>query len=95
MSLEPKLGQGICAIWGIMCVFVDFTSMLDKTWSPVVSHNYQPWYKPFLDSTYWPMLGYFNNWNIIEFNNKGTSSEDFDYVNKIFLDGISDCVNRY
>ena len=35
------------------------------------------------------MLGYFNNWNIIKFENKTTSSEDFDEVNKVARDGIS------
>ena len=36
------------------------------------------------------MLCYFNNWNIIKFTNKTTSSEDFDAVNKVVLDEISD-----
>ena len=36
------------------------------------------------------MLGSFNNWNIIKFTNKTTSSEYFDDVHKVVLDGISD-----
>ena len=36
------------------------------------------------------MLGYFNNWNIIKFNNKSTINEDFDAVHKVILYGISD-----
>ena len=36
------------------------------------------------------MLGSFNNWNIVQFTNKATSSEDFDVLNKLFLDGICD-----
>ena len=36
------------------------------------------------------MLGSFNNWNIIKFSNKSTSSEYFDAVHKAVLDGISE-----
>ena len=35
------------------------------------------------------MLGYFNNWNITKLTNNGISSEDFDAINHIALDGIS------
>ena len=64
--------------------------MSDKTWSLGVSHNDQHHYQIVLDCTYWPLLGSFNNWNIINFTNKGTSSENFDDINKIVLDGMSD-----
>ena len=36
------------------------------------------------------MLGFFDNWNIIQFTNKTTPIEDFDAVHKIVLDVISD-----
>ena len=36
------------------------------------------------------MLGSLNNWNIIQLTNKTTSSEDFDGVHKVVLDGIRD-----
>ena len=36
------------------------------------------------------MLGYFNNWIIIQFTNKTTTNKDFDTVHKVVLDGISD-----
>ena len=35
------------------------------------------------------MLGSSNNWNIIQFTTKKASSEDFDAVNKVVLDGIN------
>ena len=35
------------------------------------------------------MLGSLNNWNIINLTNKNTLSEDFDEVNQLVLDGIS------
>ena len=31
-----------------------------------------------------------NNWNIIEFSSKSTSSETFDEIHQVVLDGISD-----
>ena len=36
------------------------------------------------------MLGSFNNRKVIQFTNKITANEDFDAVNKVVLDGISD-----
>ena len=36
------------------------------------------------------MLVFFNNWNIIQFTNKTASSEDFDLLHKLVLDGISE-----
>ena len=38
----------------------------------------------------WPVLGAFNNWIIIEFSSKSTSSEKFDAIHQVVLDGISD-----
>ena len=36
------------------------------------------------------MLGSLNNWNTIKFTNKYTSSEDFDAMHKVVIDGISE-----
>ena len=47
-------------------------------------------YKPVTKCTYWPVLGAFNNWNIIELSSKSTSSETFDEIHQVVLDGISD-----
>ena len=47
-------------------------------------------YQPVVDCTYFSVLGSFNNWNIIKFNNKTASSEYFDAVHKILLDGMGD-----
>ena len=37
-----------------------------------------------------PVLGSFKNWNIIQFSQKSTSSDTFDEINQVVLDGISD-----
>ena len=36
------------------------------------------------------MLGYFNNWNIIKLSHKATTSEAFEDIYQVSLDGISD-----
>ena len=40
--------------------------------------------------TYWPVLGELNNWNIIEYLSKSTSSETFYEIHQVVLDGKSD-----
>ena len=40
--------------------------------------------------TYWPVLGPYNNWNIIKITPKYISFEEFDEIHKAVLDGISE-----
>ena len=47
-------------------------------------------YQQVTKCTYWPVLGAFNNWNIIELSSKSTSSNTFDEIHQVVLDGISD-----
>ena len=47
-------------------------------------------YQPVTNYTYWPVLGSYNNCNIIELTPKSTSFEAFDEIHKVVLDGISD-----
>ena len=63
------------------------TNMLYRPWDPCVDHTQQPRYQPVVGCIYWYVLGSFNDWNIIQFNNKTTSSEEFYEVHKIVLDG--------
>ena len=64
--------------------------MLDKTWIPGLTPEKQPRYQPVTDCYYWPVLGSFNNWNIILLSQKATTSEAFEEIHKVLLDGISD-----
>ena len=64
--------------------------MLDKPWDYVVDPTKHLCYQPVVYFTKWTVLGSFNNWNIIQFNNKRTPIEYFDALHKVFLDGISD-----
>ena len=64
--------------------------MLDKPWISVIPSDNQEHYKPVTKCNYWPVLYSFNNWNIIEFSSKSTSSDTFDEIHQFFIDGISD-----
>ena len=64
--------------------------MLDKPWIAGTPSEKQERYKPVTKCTYWPVLGELKNWNIIELLSKSTSSETFDEINQVVLDGISD-----
>ena len=82
--------MGVCAILHISCVCVACTSMLDKHWISGILSDKQEHYKPVTKCTYWPVLGSFNNWNIIKLSPKSTSSDKCDEINQVVLDGISD-----
>ena len=64
--------------------------MLDKPWISGISSDKQERYKPVINCTYWPVLGAFNNRNIIKFFSKSTSSDTFDEIHQVVLDGIID-----
>ena len=82
--------MGKCAILRIPCACVACTSMLDKPWISGIPSDKQERYKPVTKCTYWPVLGAFKNWNIIELSSNSTSSETFDAIHQVVLDGISD-----
>ena len=69
---------------------VDCTSMLYKPWIYGISSDKKELYKPVTKFTYWPLLVSFNNWNIIQLSPKSTSSDTFDEIHQVDLDGISD-----
>ena len=66
------------------------TSMLDKSWMYGIPSDEQERYKPVTNCTYWPILGSFNNWNIIQLSQKSTPSDAFDEIHQLVLDVISD-----
>ena len=63
---------------------------MDNPWAYDFDHAKQPRYQPVVDRTYWLVLGYLDNWDIIKFTNKTALSEEFDAMHKVVLDGISD-----
>ena len=90
LRFDPKLAMGECAIRRIPFACVACTSMLDKPWISGISSDKQERYKTVTKCTYRPVLGAFNNRNIIQFSSKSTSSDTFDEINQVVLDGISD-----
>ena len=64
--------------------------MMNKPWISSIPLEKQERYKPVTKCTYWPVLGAFNNWNIMEFSSKSTSSDTFDEIHQVVLGGISD-----
>ena len=90
LRFDPKLGMGVCASRRIPCVCVACTSILDKAWISGIPSDKQDRYKPVTKCTYWPVLGTFNNWNIIQLSSNSTSSNKFDEIRQVVLDSISD-----
>ena len=84
LHLYPKLGMGICAIRRITCACVAYTSMLDKTSVSVITPDEQEHYKHITKYTYWPVLGSFNNWNLVQLSQKSSPSDAFDWIHQVF-----------
>ena len=90
LGFDQKLGHGICAICRIPCACVACTSMLDQPCIYGIPSNKKARYQPVIDFTYWPVLGSYNNWNIIHLILKSTPFEAFEKIHQVVLDGISD-----
>ena len=90
LRFDPKLVHGICAILRISCAFVGCTSILYKPWISGILSKKQARYQPVINCTYWPVLGSYNNLNIIELTPKSTHFEAFDEMHKVVIDRISE-----
>ena len=93
LRFDTNLGHDICAIRRIPCAYVGCTSMLDKPWVSSMLSKKQASYQPVANCTYWPVLGSYNNWNIIELTPKSTPFEAFYEIYKVILDGISENIS--
>ena len=80
----------MCAIRRIQCACVACKSMLDKPCIYGIPSKKQARYQPVINCTYWPVLVPYNNWNIIHLTPKSITSEAFDEIHQVVLDGISD-----
>ena len=90
LHFDQKLGMGICAIHRIPCACVACTSMIYKPWISGIPPDEKERFKPVTKCTYCPVLGSFNNWNIIKLSQKSSPSDSFDEINQVVLDGKSD-----
>ena len=64
--------------------------MLDKPWVPGFPPQQQTRYQTVHDCKYWPVLGCFNNLNIITLLHKAMKIKAFGEIHQVFLDEISD-----
>ena len=64
--------------------------MFDKTGISGMTSNKKTRHQTVTNCTYWPVIGSYNNCNIIETTPKPTPFEDFDEIHQVVLDGISD-----
>ena len=78
LSFDPKLENDICTIPLIPCTCVSYIPMLYKPWIYGIPSDEHERYKPVTKCTYWPVLGNFNNCNIIQLSQKSTPSDLFD-----------------
>ena len=85
VRFDTKLGHGICAIRRIPCACVGCTPMLDKPCISGIPSIKQARYQPVTNCTYWPVLGSYTNWNIIELTPKSTPFEAFDKIHKVVI----------
>ena len=85
-----KLGNGIFEIRRIPCAYVACTSILDKPWTSGITSDEKDSYKLVANCTYWPVLGSFKSWNIIQFSQKSTPYDAFDSIQQVVLDRISE-----
>ena len=90
LRFDPELGHGICKIRRIPCACFVCPSMLDQQWIYGIPSNKQARYQPITDFTYWPVLGSYNNCNIIHLTPKSTPFEEFDEIHQVVPDVISD-----
>ena len=90
IQFDPKLVHGICPIRRITCACAWCTYMLYKPWIRGLTPKQQPRYRYVTYWSYCPVLGSFNNWNIITFSHKSTTSEDFEEFHQVVLYSISD-----
>ena len=89
LRFDPQIGNGVCAIFLITRDFVAYKSMLDKHWISGIPSDKQDQYNPVINCTYWPVLGPFENLNIIQFSQKSTPYDAFDEIHQVVLYGIS------
>ena len=63
---------------------------MDKLWISGIPPKKQARYQPVTNLTYWPVLGSYNNQNIIDLTPKSTPFDAFDEIHKVVIDRISE-----
>ena len=92
LRFDTKLGHGIFEIIHTPFACVGFTSVLEKPWISGIPSNKQELCEPITNCTYWPVMGSYNNFNVIELSPKSIPFEAFDEIYKVILGIISENV---
>ena len=69
---------------------LDVHQFWKNPWISGIPSKKQARYPPVANCTYWPVLGSYKNWYIIDMSPKSTPFEAFDDIPKVVLDGISE-----
>ena len=64
--------------------------MLDQPWIYGISSKKQSRFQPVTNYTHWPVLGSYNNWNIIHLSQKSINFEAFEEIHHVVFDIMSD-----
>ena len=70
----------------LSCMYINALQTLDYG----IQLSTQTRYQPVINCTYWPVMGPYNNWTIIELTPKSIPSEASDEIHQVVLDGISE-----
>ena len=90
LRFDPKIGNGVCENSRTACACSECTIIIDKPWISGIPFKKQERYQPVTNCTYWPVLGLFNNCNIIQLSQKSIPYGPFDEIHQVVIDGISD-----
>ena len=90
MHFGIKIGHDTCEISHIHCAWTSCTYILYQLWVTGIPEHHQTCYQPVKYCTYWNVLGWFNNFNILQLSHKETSSEETYRIFQVGLDGISE-----
>ena len=90
MSFYTNIGHDTYATGSIPCNCTYCTSILNQLFIPGFPSQKQPCYQPVKYFTYWPVLGSFNNCNILQLSHKATSSEKIDKIHQVLIDNSSE-----
>ena len=80
MCFDTKLGHEMRAICRIPCTCSPCKYMLNQPWTPGMPEQQQPHCQPVRDSTYWHVLGSFENCSNIQLLHEAPSSEEIDKI---------------
>ena len=87
---DLKIGYVTYKLCCIPCDCILWTYIIDHPCIAGFPAQQQPRYKPVKEYTYWPVLGSFNNCNILKLSHEATSNKEIGKIHQVVLEGISE-----